>query len=71
MSALTSIAKILTQLFDFLWNLILDLFKIIDMLSAVVLDLPVLLDMFLPPSVAGLFIVCVSITVIYRVAGRD
>lgn len=74
MDALEALADLVTlvgQLFDFLWVMIQDLFKIVDMLAQVLLQLPSLLQMFLPPGVAGIFMIAVSVTVIYRVSARD
>lgn len=68
---LQDLFDMVVMLFDFLWNLILDLLDVVNMLTKVVLYLPNWLGMFLPPSAAGIFIVCVSITVIYRISARD
>lgn len=57
--------------FDFAFGLIKDLLSVANMLSKLILDIPVWLGIFLPPSVAGLFVVVLSVTVIYRIAGRD
>ena len=58
-------------LFDFAIGLIGDLLKIVDLLGEVVADMPFWLNAFLPPGVPGLFMLLISITVIYRIAGRD
>lgn len=71
LSVLQDLFDMVKMLFDFLWTMIEDLLSVINMLSKVVLTLPQWLEMFLPPGVAGLFIIAVSVTVIYRISARD
>lgn len=68
---LQDLFEMVSYLFDFFFGLIKDLLSVANMLSKLILDIPVWLQMFLPPSVAGLFLVVLSVTVIYRIAGRD
>lgn len=71
LKVLTDLFDMVKMLFDFLWTMILDLLDVINMLSAVVLNLPQWLGMFLPPGVSGIFLIAVSVTVIYRISARD
>ena len=65
------IFEMLGILIDFAIGLIKDLIKVVDMLGKIVLDLPEIFDAFLPPGVAGIFLVLISVTVIYRITARD
>lgn len=68
---LQDLFEMVSSLFDFAFCLIKDLLSVANMLSKLILDIPVWLELFLPPSIAGLFVVVLSVTVIYRIAGRD
>lgn len=61
----------LTTLFDFAIGLVEDLLYIITLLPKVILSIPDMLVSFLPSSLVALLMVFISVTVIYRIMGRD
>lgn len=69
--AIFGIFDLLFTLGEFALGLIGDLLEIVDLLQQVIADMPFWLNAFLPPGVPGLFLILLSITVIYRIAGRD
>lgn len=75
MSALFDLVQ---QLFDFillLWDFVLglinDLLYIIQLIPKVILNLPMMLEAFLPQSIVAILMTFVAVTVIYRIMGRD
>lgn len=68
---LNQIFDIITQLFEFVWKLIQDLIYIITLLPKLVVKIPDLLNAFMPGACVSILLVLVSVTVIYRIMGRD
>lgn len=72
------IFDLVQQLFDFwslvwefLWSLIQDLIYVVKLLPEVVSKIPDLFTVFLPQPIFSLLAMFITITVIYRILGRD
>lgn len=63
--------EILSLVWDFVWGLIQDLIYIATLLPKIIIGIPGMLEAFIPSSVVSIFVILISITVIYRVMGRD
>lgn len=71
LNAITGIFNLLTSLIDFAFTLVRDLLIIVDMLGKFIIELPSWFNAFMPPGVPSLLMVLLSVTIIYRVTGRD
>lgn len=71
LNAITGIFNLITSLIDFAFTLVRDLLVIVGMLGKFVVELPSWFNAFFPPGVTSVFLVLLSVTIIYRVTGRD
>lgn len=60
----------IVSIVQFILNLIKDLVYVVKLIGQTVIKIPSMLG-FLPGTVIALFMVCVSVVVIYKVVGRD
>lgn len=66
----TSFFDILKGIVDFIIGFFRDIVYIIKTLGDFIIKAPLMFG-FLPPAVLGLFLVALSVVVIYKVVGRD
>lgn len=68
---LQTIFNMLKNLFDIALSLFEDLVYIINLLGSVVTMVPSFIGAFIPAGVIGVIAIMLSVTVVYRVLGRD
>lgn len=68
---LQNIFDMLVTLFDFLLGFIEDIVYVATLLPDIVSDVSTLITSFIPAPVLSIILACVTLTVVYRVLGRD
>lgn len=71
LNAITGIFNLIVSLVDFVFSLVRDLLIVVDMLGKFIIELPSWFNVFMPPGLTPVLMVLLSVTIIYRVTGRD
>lgn len=68
---LAAIADAIVGLFEFIVSFLSDLIYIVQLLGSILLQIPAFFSAWLPPELATLLVVTISVVAIYKIAGRD
>ena len=68
---LASIAEAIVAVFDFVVSFFMDLVYIVQLLGSILLQIPSFFSAWLPPELAGLLVLIITVASIYKIAGRD
>lgn len=65
-----NIASFIKSVIDFVVNLFNDLIYVIQVIGQAIARIPTYLA-FIPPAVVGIFVLALTVIVVYKIAGRD
>lgn len=68
---LSAIADAIVGVFDFIVSFLMDLVYIVQLIGSILLQIPTFFSAWLPPELAGLLVLIVTVAAIYKIAGRD
>lgn len=70
-TAIKEFFNLVVTLFDFVFGLIQDLLKVVQLLAEAILQIPTYLNAFFPSAFISIFMIIISIVVIYKMLGRE
>lgn len=68
---LAAIADAIVGVFDFVVSFLTDLVYIVQLIGSILLQIPGFFTSWLPPGLATLLVLIISVAAIYKIAGRD
>lgn len=71
LNAITGLFDLVVSLVSFLFTMVRDLIVISGMLGTFITELPAWFTVLMPPGVTPVLVVLLTVTIIYRVTGRD
>ena len=68
---LSAFGDAIVGIFDFVVSLFMDLVYVVQLMASVLLQIPGFFSSWLPPELAGLLVITVTVASVYKIAGRD
>lgn len=68
---LSAIGDAIVGVIDFIVSFFMDIVYIVQLLASVLLQIPSFFSAWLPPELAALLVITITVAAIYKIAGRD
>ena len=68
---LSAIGETIVGVIDFVISLFMDLVYIVQLLGSILLQIPSFFATWLPPEIAALIVLAITVASVYKIAGRD
>lgn len=68
---LSSIGEAIIGLFDFIVSFFMDLVYVVQLIGTILVQIPSFFASWLPPELAAILVLTITVASVYKIAGRD
>lgn len=68
---LSSIGEAIIGLFNFIVSFFMDLVYVVQLIGTILVQIPSFFASWLPPEIASILVLIITVASVYKIAGRD